>query len=183
MSAKENNNIRSNASSSSLDMYRSMLEKKADSQVVEAQLKTVEAKLRAIENNERETREIALSARKAAKEPHECFQEEAIKKFTSFMENTKTIKVASVLGLAILIAGVVYQSRSQSDRNDTTDVVISEIKDSMKRVESEVGFLKKEHKKKKQESETDEIEQMKLFVKLATKAFIAASETKNRKRR
>lgn len=171
----------SGSSRSSFDtysLYRSMLDKKADSKVVDAQIQTVEAKLAAIEKDGMETREIALSARKTAGKPHACLHSDLIKKLADFMDNTKTVKFASAIGLAILIGGVAYQSKSQADRNESTDKVIVEVKKTMERVEDEVGSLKTEQRSEKVREKKEENKQMEQFVKEATKAFIEASKKK-----
>ena len=158
--------------SKTLILFQSELDKKANKE-------WVEAKLEALTKDEAETRLIALSAKRSAQSPHVCSQTKTIEKLTAFMENVKTVKFVSIIGLAIVVGGVVYQAKIQADRNDKTSVVVGEVKESVTQIKSDVNSIKVIRANNTQENQAAQRAQMDELVNQIKEVL----EVKNNQRR
>lgn len=123
------------------------LDKKADQKWVEAKLDAVDAKSSTLDSEVKETKKIALSAKKKADMPHECVQKDAIEKTAATVEGwAKWWRgiLISVIGFLVVIGGSwLYQYFTLTSEVSGTKETVDELKVTVKKIESSQAELKR----------------------------------------
>lgn len=168
------------ARSSSKQMYRDVLGKKADE-------KWVESELNALEKAGDETRRIALSAKKDAGKPHSCLHGDDIRALSQAVNGWKNLKFGAILAFLVVSAGATAQYYALKSKTDNTVEAVADFKESVDQVEVQIDDLTevveseaKARKEEKLEAKRADQEQVKAMAKVVKSAILEANETRRR---
>lgn len=85
-----------------------------------------------------EAKDIALSAKRKAGEPHGCLHEEDLKGLSKAVNGWKTLKFGAVLAFVVILAGAIAQYYALTDKTDDTAQDVKQVKESVKEIEGDI---------------------------------------------
>jgi len=100
-----------------------------------ANREATEAKLTALEKDLDEFKQIALSAKAKAAEPHLCLKESELDRLTEWKEGLSKFKIGAIIATLVIIVAAIgqfYTLKGGVDKNTDTLVKVSKSQESIK---------------------------------------------------